>query len=376
MRLSRFITEHVDEILLEWVSFARTLAPAAHDMSVLALQDHAKPILEEIALDMETRQSPEQQEEKSQGLAPDDEHSAAAVHGTLRQISDFSLVQLAAEFRALRATVLRLWLPEVTQMSGATIQEMIRFNEAIDQALAESVVTYSARGEQSRELFLAVLGHDLRTPLSTMTMAGDLLLRPGLPADQVPQIAARVQRSARLMTSMVADLLGFARPQLGSKMPMMLALTDVKKVCEEAVEDAAATHPGTTFEVQAGGNLGGSFDPVRLHQLVANLLVNAAQYGVKGQPVVISASNEPPDIVVKVTNRGVPIPETAWRSIFNPLIQLPAGEDDDRPRTSLGLGLFVAREIALTHGGSIDVRSDDVDGTTFTVRLPRSAMAP
>ena len=112
---------------------------------------------------------------------------------------------------------------------------------------------------------------------------------------------------------MVADLLGFTRTQLGSKMPVMLALTDVKKVCEEAVEDAAATHPGTTFEVQASGNLGGSFDPVRLHQLFANLLVNAAQYGAKDQPVVISASNEGTDIVVKVTNRGVPSPETAWR---------------------------------------------------------------
>lgn len=376
MKLSRFIIEHVDEILLEWVAFARTLGPATHDMSVLALQDHARPILEEIAREMETRQSPQQQEDKSQGLAPDDENSAAAVHGTLRQTSEFSLVQLAAEFRALRATVLRLWLPGVTRMSDTTIQEMVRFNEAIDQALAESVVTFSARGEQSRDLFLAVLGHDLRAPLSTMAMAGALLGQPGLAPDQVPVIAARVQRSAKLMAHMVADLLGFTRSQLGSKVPMMLALADVKKICEEAVEDAAATHPGTTFKLQASGNLGGSFDPVRLHQLFANLLVNAAQYGAKGQPVVISASNDGPDIVVKVINHGVPIPETAWRSIFQPLIQLPAGEDDDRPRTSLGLGLFVAREIALAHCGSIDVRSDGVDGTTFTVRLPLIAHAP
>ena len=375
MKLSRFIIEHVDEILLEWVAFARTLGPATHDMSVLALQDHARPILEEIARDMETHQSPQQQEEKSQGLVPDDETSAAAVHGTLRQTSEFSLVQLAAEFRALRATVLRLWLPGVTRMSDTTIQEMVRFNEAIDQALAESVVTFSAKGEQSRDLFLAVLGHDLRAPLSTMAMAGALLGRPGLASDQVPVIAARVQRSAKLMANMVADLLGFTRSQLGSKVPMMLALADVKKICEEAVEDAAATHPETTFKLQASGNLGGSFDPVRLHQLFANLLVNAAQYGAKGQPVVISASNDGPDIVVKVINHGVPIPETAWRSIFQPLIQLPAGEDDDRPRTSLGLGLFVAREIALAHRGSIDVRSDGVDGTTFTVRLPLLAQA-
>ena len=172
------------------------------------------------------------------------------------------------------------------------------------------------------------------------------------------------------MTSMVADLLGFTRTQLGSKMPMLRGLTDVKTICEEAAEDAAATHPATAFEVRASGDLGGWFDPVRLHQLFANLLVNAAQYGKKGLPVVISASKEENELVVSVTNHGPPIPENAWRSIFKPLIQLPSGEDDDRPRTSLGLGLFVAREIAMAHGGSIDVRSDEVDGTTFTVRLP------
>lgn len=375
LKLSTFITQHIDEILQEWVMFARSLGPATHDMSVLALQDHARPILEEIARDMETHQTSREQSEKSKGHAPEDEMSAAAVHGSQRQVSDFSLVQLAAEFRALRATVLRLWLPQVTQMSEETILEMVRFNESIDQALAESVVTYSSRSDQSRELFLAVLGHDLRAPLSTMTMAADLLLRPELAADQVPIVAARVYRSAKLMTTMVADLLGFTRTQLGSKMPTSRALTDMKKVCHEAVEDAAATHPETTFEVKAVGTLSGHFDAVRLHQLFTNLLVNAAQYGAKGQPVVIRVSNEHPDMVVQVTNRGQPIPEAAWRSIFKPLIQLPTGDDDDRPRTSLGLGLFVAREIALAHGGTIDVKSDGVEGTTFTVRLPMESAA-
>ena len=370
MKLSVFITEHLDEILLEWVDFARTLGPASHEMSVLALQNHAKPILEEIALDIETGQSAEQQEVKSHGMAPDAGHSAAAVHGTQRHLSEFSLVQLAAEFRALRATVLRLWLPNVTQMSGATVQEMVRFNEAIDQALAESVMTYSARGDESRELFLAVLGHDLRAPLSTISMAGTLLQHPRLAADEVPDIAARVQRSAGLMSNMVADLLSFTRTQLGARMPAQRAWTDVGKVCQAAADDAAATHPGTIFQVRASGDLSGPFDAVRLHQLFCNLLANAAQYDARGLPVVISASKVDSELVVTVTNHGPPIPATAWRSIFKPLVQLPSGDDDDRPRTSLGLGLFVAREIAMAHDGSIDVRSDKLDGTTFTVRLP------
>ena len=371
MRLSHFITGHLDEILAEWVAFAETLTPAAGQMSRRALQDHAKAILQAIALDIETRQNPSEQYEKSHGLAPEDGvPSAASVHGTLRQSSDFSLIQLSAEFRALRACVLRLWLPRISLMSATTVDEMIRFNEAIDQALAESVVTYSARADQSRELFLAILGHDLRAPISTMALAGDLLMRPGLAPDQVPVVGARVRRSARLMGSMVEDLLGYTRTQLGSGMPMSLAPADVRTICEAAVEDAGATHPGTRFDFHADGDLTGSFDGVRLHQLVTNLLVNAAQYGAKDRPVLLVARREPDVVVVQVTNDGPPIPEASWRSIFKPLIQLPAGEEDTRPRTSLGLGLFVAREIALAHGGSIDVKSTDEEGTTFTVRLP------
>lgn len=376
MKLSLFINENMDEILLEWVAFARTLGPAASAMSVLALKDHARPMLEEIALDIETSQDSTEQDQKSKGQEPDDERSAAAEHGTMRQTSDFTLVQLAAEFRALRATVLRLWLPHVSQMSQSTTQDMIRFNEAIDQALAESVLTYSARADQARELFLAILGHDLRAPLSTMALAGERLMRPNLTPDQVPVLAARILRSARLMTSMVADLIGFTRTQLGSRMPTLRTSTDLGRICAESVEDAKATHPDTTFELQVAGDLAGAFDPVRLHQLVTNLLVNAAQYGVEESPVVIEARRDGEAIVITVNNRGKPIPEPAWRSIFKPMIQLPPQDDDDRPRTSLGLGLFVAREIALGHDGSIDVKSDEVEGTTFTVRLPVAAPEP
>lgn len=166
MKLYRFINEHVEEILVEWESFARTLTPAADGMSVLTLRDHAKEILHAIAVDIETHQDPKQQQQKSQGRAEDKQNeqngdsvqSAASIHGSLRQASDFSLLQLNAEYRALRATVLRLWLPHVTQMSEAAAYEMLRFNEAIDQALAESTATFSANAGHTDNLFRAILG--------------------------------------------------------------------------------------------------------------------------------------------------------------------------------------------------------------------------
>ena len=124
-------------------------------MTLLQLRDHAEAILRSIALDIDSRQSNSEQYEKSRGNSPGEgvASSAASIHGTQRHQNNFTLLQLSAEFRALRATVLRLWLPRVNALSADTIREMIRFNEGIDQALAESIVTYSARADHTRELF-------------------------------------------------------------------------------------------------------------------------------------------------------------------------------------------------------------------------------
>ena len=373
MKLTSFITDYMDEILSEWEAFARTLEPAASQMSGLALRDHAKGILEAIVLDIATRQNPEEQLQKSQGLAPDDpgSASAASIHGAMRHESNFSLVQLSGEFRALRATVLRLWLPNLGTMSATTIGEMVRFNESIDQALAESVVTYSARADQTRELFLAVLGHDLRAPLSTLSMAGQLLMSEDTPADQVVPIGVRVERSARTMAGMVEDLIGYTRTQLGGGMPTNMQATDIREVAAQALEDASSSHPGIEFTVDLSGDLCGQFDAVRLHQLLTNLLINAAQYGGRVAPVVLRAHADARAVTLEVTNRGKAILPESLGSIFRPLVQLPAEGEDPRPRTSLGLGLFIAREIATAHGGGIEVASTEEGGTTFTVTLPR-----
>lgn len=223
VKLSRVINEHTAEIVAEWESFARTQLPAAAVMSDLALRNHAAYILEAIAHDIDTEQNSELEYLKSKGQAPTTagkEESAAAVHGTLRHANGFTLIQLTAEFRALRATVMRLWLPKNNQPSEATTNDIVRFNEAIDQALADSVVSYSSRVSRARDLFLAILGHDLRAPLATMAMAGQLFKRADFDEERRREVGARVDRSAILMRDMIDDLLGYARIQLGSKIPV------------------------------------------------------------------------------------------------------------------------------------------------------------
>lgn len=144
MRLSAFIEVNLEEILREWDSFARTLFPAKDRLSALLLRDHAREMLVELMHDIRTPQSPQQQIDKSQGK-PSAYHldeSAASIHGALRHDEGFSVSQVAAEFRALRAVVLRLWLPEISVLPKEVADDIVRFNEAIDEALADSIVTY------------------------------------------------------------------------------------------------------------------------------------------------------------------------------------------------------------------------------------------
>lgn len=375
MKLSQFINSHSAEIIAEWESFARTQLPAADGMSDLALRNHAGHILKAIALNIDTEQDVERQYLKSRGQAsePESSQSAAAVHGSLRHASGFTLLQLTAEYRALRATVMRLWLPRNSQSGDATTNDIVRFNEAIDQALAESVVTYSGRVAHTRDLFLAILGHDLRGPLATMAVAGELLQRPDLADDRRLDVGAKVDRNARLMRAIIDDLLGFARVQLGSTIPVKPAPGDLREICETAIESSNAVYPDCSFLFSAKGDLTGSFDSIRLHQLVTNLLLNAAQYRAKDSQVAVIGEGDADLLTIRVHNQGKKIPEESLEAIFTPLAQLAKdAQEDPRPKTSLGLGLFIAREIASAHGGTITVRSNDEEGTEFRVLLPRT----
>jgi signal transduction histidine kinase len=376
MSLSKFINDHLEQIVVEWEAFAKTLAPPGQNMSSLQLRDSAEGMLKAIADDIGHSQSAKQQIQKSKSEAPDNtsKQSSASSHGATRLASNFSMLQVSSEFRALRATVLRLWLPQVGKMSDETIYEMVRFNEGIDQALAESVATFTAAAEESRDLFLAILGHDLRGPLAAITMTGELLLRLEGAGEQVLLSGMRVNRSARHMNNMIKDLIEYSRTQLGRSIPVMCHPTDIADICQAAIENASAMYPDCHFDFEADQDLEGSFDSDRLNQLFSNLLINAAQYGAKDCPVIIRARGVRDFVTVQVINFGSSIPEASLQSMFKPLIQLRAnGDNDPRPKTSLGLGLFIAREIAVAHGGEIDVKSNDADGTQFTVKLPRVA---
>ena len=372
MRLSSFISENQEEILRAWDKFARGLRPASDGMTDIALRNMARQILQDIIVDLNTDQSAEQQYRKSLGLAEQQTVvSAATSHGSQREASQFTIAQLTAEYRALRATVLRLWLPHMPATADG-VQELVRFNEAIDQAVAESVASFSARSDRARDMLLAVLCHDFRAPLATMAASAQVLTHPMLALNQVNTVGARVRRMTSIMTSVVDDLADYARAQLGTGVPIARQHLDLAEVCAWAVDSAGAVYPRAKYDFRApdDGPLAGMFDGVRLHRMLTNLLLNAAQHGSTSHPVRMEARSDGEVATVSVCNQGPVIEKAKIKDIFKPLVKLQPRSGSEG--TSMGLGLYIAREIAEAHGGSIEVTSTEA-ATTFTAVIPCGA---
>jgi hypothetical protein len=387
MNLSAFISHNTDAIVDEWEVFAKTLLPVADTMSSLALRDHCREILQATVADMQTRETESERAAKAQGNAPQDTRvdKAAIAHGALRHLSGFDLVQLVAEFRALRASVLALWrrqksddLTVVGSRGNSEIEQIMRFNEAIDQALAASIDSYSMAVTTSRDMFLAVLGHDLRSPLQAINMTGRLLLRPGLPDDARQAAAMRIERCTTAMGLLINDLLEFTRTRLGSGIPLARTACDLGTVCTTALETIRAGNPEQRFDEQISGDLVISADAPRLHQVLLNLLSNAVQHGDQNKPISLVATGNEAGIELRVQNFGRPIEPAALQKIFEPMVRATSPEADtsEQSKSSLGLGLFIVREIVEGHGGSVTVQSSQDAGTVFTVRLPLAHEPP
>ncbi len=370
--LAEFIRDNTEPILVEWETFARAL-PMAAAMDIAALRDHAKEMLTVIARDLDTPQTVSEQADKSKGKSDADEigapSTAAQEHGAARAESGFTVGQMLSELRALRASVIRLWTKQHREIVVADLEDVIRFNEAIDQAIAESITQYSDDIGHAKERFLAMLGHDLRTPLGAILMSASFMLETGELTEPHLTLVTRIARGARRMNHMVADLLNFTQTSFGAGIPIVRAEVDVPKMVHDVVAEIAALYPKSTVKVETSGRLHGQWDCARLTQALTNLIGNAVQHGAKDAPIRVAAFGAADEITIAVHNEGPVIPAEQVPTMFQAGSRSAAtGAGDDH----LGLGLYIADKIVLAHGGSIDVRSTKVDGTTFTIHLPRS----
>jgi signal transduction histidine kinase len=377
MGLSDFITLESAKIMSEFEAFAVQQLPAAADMDVAALRDHAAQVLAAIALDMRQPQTKRQQREKSLGHVlrdVDADSSPAELHGELRATAGFDVNQTAAEYRALRASVIRLWMESAPVLGRDEVIELTRFNEAMDEALAASILHFAAEAARMRNLFLGVLSHELRTPLSTIMASGESLLFAARSGEALPKAAERTLRGARRIKSLLDDLLDYVRSGLGEGMRMTTTRVDMGLACARLVGELRASHPGRTIDLEQVGDLACTCDEHRMAQAISNLLGNALRHGAPDAPVRIRADGSMRDeVAVSVHNSGPPIPAATRQSLFEPLVR---GKDSSQGGYNLGLGLYIVREIAQAHGGSARVESDARAGTIFTLRIPRDAAAP
>ena len=381
MRLADFILANREPILAEWEAFARTCVPASGPMDVTALRDHADAMLAVIAADLATSQGRFAQSEKSKGRAPADdaaERTAAEEHGTGRAQSGFTVAQMVAEYRALRASVIRLWTRAEGSLDASDIEDLTRFNEAIDQALAESVLRFNQDVEQAKETFLAILGHDLRTPLGAIQTSATFMLETGELEEPHRTLMARIGGSAKRSVTMVGDLLDFTRSHLGGGIPVVCADMDLGKVVREVVDEIAAANPGRPIRVDTRVSQRGCWDAARLGQALGNLIGNAVQHGADGTTVTVDVRGTADQVTVAVHNRGAVIPADQLDGIFNPMRSRrgPRTAAARGPTGSLGLGLYIAERIVQAHDGRIEVESSEAAGTTFTVHLPLRESPP
>ncbi|MDQ3263045.1 MAG: HAMP domain-containing histidine kinase [Myxococcota bacterium] len=247
-------------------------------------------------------------------------------------------------------------------LSGIRLQEL---SQEADEARERAETSERGLRElaEFRELFIGIVGHDLRNPLASMLVSAALLLRRGNLNEKDAEGAAKIIRGGQRMTTMITQLLDLTRTRLGGGLPIEPKPLDLGTLCHNVVDEFEAR-----IQLELEGELVGAWDGDRLEQVLSNLAGNAIEHAAPGTAVQVKVRGEGDEVVVEVINQGSPIPPETLPFIFEPFRR--GKQHAPANSTNLGLGLYIARQIVLAHGGTVEARS--AGGlTTFTIRLPR-----
>jgi signal transduction histidine kinase len=269
-----------------------------------------------------------------------------------------------SDYRALRGSVTRMWI-EALRPAHDTVVQIVRFNEAIDQILAEGVAKCTERMDRNADLFTASVAHDLANPLDALTAWAHLLGASHNLSMEERAAARRITRAASRLSGMLDDLRDYTRMRLGGPVRIGSEPCDVGGLVREIVDELAAIYPSRNVVAECSGDLTAHVDARRIRQLVSNLVANSLQHGTDTPRVAVYGDTD--TVTIDVQDTGPAIDPRRLGTLFEPLSNLSAHTD----RSRLGLGLYIAHRIALAHNGTINVASTDTAGTRFRVRLPR-----
>ena len=373
MRLPEFIRTQKTQIITEWVNFAESLTPAASDMTQLQLKDHIEQILLFVALDIESAQSAQEQISKSQGKGEqleDRKETASEIHGSIRHADGFDIVQMVSEYRALRASIIKLWTASKSELSQLDMLDLTRFNEAVDQSLAESVARFMEKVEYSKDLLLGILGHDIRSPLGAITMSSYLMPRTGELNEKQSALNGQIESSCTRAMKIVADLLDLTRARMGTGLPIQREPMVMSTLAEQIVQESRVQFPNRSILLTVSVNSEGEWDSSRMGQVFSNLISNAIQYGAPDSAITVTIGGNEAAVNISVHNQGSEMSAAQLATIFNSFTR-GAGTSETQPTANLGLGLFITKEIVHSHGGTIRVVSTKNEGTNFMIALPR-----
>ncbi|NMO20985.1 PAS domain-containing protein [Pyxidicoccus fallax] len=255
----------------------------------------------------------------------------------------------------------------VRDATGRAVRMVGAMQDVTQRRAAELEAKRRAEFEQ---LLIGIVGHDLRNPISAITMATTTLLRRECVDERQRKVLGRILSSAERATRMLRDVLDFTQARLGGGIPMQPRPFDLHELTRQVMDEVQLAWPGRRLQVESGGDGKGLWDPDRLAQVITNLVNNALKYSPEHCPVRVRTRGLRDAVVLAVHNEGAVIPAELRARLFEPL-KRAAPPHDTREGRGLGLGLFIVKHIVDAHGGALRVRSTELEGTTFLVRLPR-----
>lgn len=383
LRLADYILDQAETILQEWDLFARTLEPSASLMTTKELRNHASEMLKCVANDMYTTQSRQQGIDKSHGGEPRTfQTKAGEEHGLARLDSKFTIEQLASEYRALRSSVLRLWAEATGSPAPEDLSDIVRFNEAIDQLLAASILSFAKATREALEAeakrkdqFVAMLAHELRNPLAPISSAASLLKMAKGNDAMVTTAGDIIARQVTHMATLVDDLLDVSRVTRGT-IELKLEPLDLRQVILNAIEQVtplleARHHVLTVDELPQPITM--LADRERLVQVFTNLLTNAAKYTPERGHIELTLALHDGQVAITIEDNGIGMAADFVPHAFDIFAQ--AERTSGRTTGGLGLGLALVKSLAERHGGKATCSSEGLGkGSKFTVWLPRNVV--
>ena len=248
---------------------------------------------------------------------------------------------------------------------------------AADAALLDAQTQLNRAYEKAKrrasfaEQMVAIVSHDLKNPLTAIKMASDILAQGERTARET-KLLGHISQSAERAQRMIADLLDFALARVGRGIGVSPTSQDLHTLVRQSVDELRMAFPEATLLHQSIGSGNANLDADRVQQIIGNLVANSVAYGDLAQPITITSRLEEDQAVVSVQNHGPVIPASLIAILFEPMTR---GTDTDSDVRSVGLGLFIVREIAMAHGGDVSVSSTPKDGTVFSVYFPSTAAA-